>query len=125
MKLIIALVMVVGPTSTVLAQEIGNATSVRPQAHVNSQMMATGHAVHARDLVHTDDGGRADMRFHDNSNFSVGPKSSVVLDKFVYDPNKSTGSVVINATKGSFRFTTGGQGKSQIKTPWGTLGIRG
>jgi len=27
------------------------------------------------------------LRFHDNSNLSVGPKSSVRLDKFVYDPN--------------------------------------
>jgi hypothetical protein len=35
----------------------------------------------------------ADLRFHDNSNLSVGPKSSVRLDKFVYDPNKSAGGV--------------------------------
>jgi hypothetical protein len=35
---------------------------------------------------------------------------------------------VFDAAKGSFRFTTGAQGGGgthQIKTPYGTLGIRG
>ena len=49
---------------------------------------------------------------------------TVRLDKFVYDPNKSTGTVAIQATRGSFRFVTGSQGKGsyQIKSPYGTLG---
>jgi hypothetical protein len=46
----------------------------------------------------------------------------------VFDPNKSAGSVAIQATRGSFRFATGSQGgggNHQIKTPYGTLGVRG
>ena len=70
--------------------------------------------------------GQADLQFHDRSNLTVGPKSSVRLDKFVYDPNKSGGAVAIQATRGTFRFVTGSQGGSyQIKSPYGTLGIRG
>jgi len=67
------------------------------------------------------------LKFRDNSNLSVGPKSSVRLDKFVYDPNKSAGGVAVEATRGSFRFVTGSQGNGsyQVKTPYGTLGIRG
>ncbi len=45
------------------------------------------------------------------------------LNKFIYDPNHSGGKAVIDATKGSFRFTTGAQGGAathQIKTPYGT-----
>ena len=63
----------------------------------------------------------------DKTNLHVGPSSSVRLDKFVYDPNKGTGSVVIDATKGAFRFSTGAQNKGdyQVKTPYGTLGVRG
>ena len=49
--------------------------------------------------------------------------------KTVYDPNTSTGSVAIQATPGTFRFVAGSQGgsyqKYQIKTPYGTLGVRG
>jgi len=112
-------------------QEIGSATSVKPQAegtHEGStRTLSGGTAVHARELIHTGESGVADLRFHDNSNLSVGPKSSVRLDKFVYDPNKSSGSVAVEATSGSFRFVTGSQsrGSYQVKTPYGTLGIRG
>ncbi|HST12489.1 MAG TPA: FecR domain-containing protein [Terriglobales bacterium] len=112
-------------------QEIGSATSVKPQAegtHEGStRTLSGGGPVHARELIRTGDAGVADLRFHDNSNLSVGPKSSVRLDKFVYDPNKSSGSVAVEATRGSFRFVTGSQsrGSYQVKTPYGTLGIRG
>jgi hypothetical protein len=83
--------------------------------------------VYSKELIHTGDADRADLRFHDNSNLSVGPKSNVRLDKFVYDPNKSASSVAVEATRGSFRFVTGSQSKGsyQVKTPYGTLGIRG
>jgi hypothetical protein len=112
-------------------QEIGSATSVKPQAegtHEGStRTLSAGGSVHARELIRTGDAGVADLRFHDNSNLSVGPKSSVRLDKFVYDPNKTSGSVAVEATRGSFRFVTGSQsrGAYQVKTPYGTLGIRG
>jgi hypothetical protein len=52
----------------------------------------------------------------------------VRLNKFIYDPNRSGGKAVFDAAKGSFRFSTGAQGGNrniQIKTPVGTLGIRG
>jgi hypothetical protein len=113
------------------AQEIGSATSVKPQAEGshegNTRTLSGGSNVYSRDLIHTGEAGVADLRFHDNTNLSVGPKSSVRLDKFVYDPNKSSGSVAIEATRGSFRFVTGSQSKAsyQVKTPYGTLGIRG
>jgi len=110
------------------AQEaIGSATSVKPQAEANARMLSGGSTVYSKELIHTGDACVADLRFHDNSNLSVGPKSNVRLDKFVYDPNKSAGGVAVEATRGSFRFVTGSQSKGsyQVKTPYGTLGIRG
>jgi hypothetical protein len=96
-------------------------------AEANSRTLSGGAAVYSRELIHTGDAGVADLKFRDNSNLSVGPKSSVRLDKFVYDPNKSAGSVAVEAARGSFRFVTGSQGHGsyQVKTPYGTLGIRG
>ena len=44
-----------------------------------------------------------------------GPDSSIRLDKFVYDPINATGTVAIEATRGSFRFVTGSQGKGAIR----------
>jgi len=108
-------------------EAIGSATSVKPQAEANARTLSSGSTVYSKELVRTGDAGVADLRFHDNSNLSVGPKSSVRLDKFVYDPNKSTGGVAVEATRGSFRFVSGSQSKGsyQVKTPYGTLGIRG
>jgi len=110
------------------AQEaIGKATSVRPQAEgSHAGPLSGGSNVYSKETVRTGDSGQADLQFHDRSNLTVGPKSSVRLDKFVYDPNKSGGDVAIQATRGTFRFVTGSQGGSyQIKSPYGTLGIRG
>ena len=113
------------------AQEaIGKATSVRPQAegsHGGTRTLSGGADVYSKETVRTGDSGQADLKFHDSSNLSVGPKSSVRLDKFVYDPNKSASTVAIQATRGSFRFVTGSQGTGavQVKTPYGTLGVRG
>ena len=115
------------PTTSHSQEAIGSATSVKPQAEVNTRMLSGGSTVYSKDLIHTGDAGVADLRFHDNSNLTVGPKSSVRLDKFVYDPHKSAGSVAVEATRGSFRLITGSQSKGpiQLKTPYGTLGIRG
>jgi len=109
------------------AQEaIGKATSVVPQAEgSHGGTLAGGSNVHSQETVRTGDAGKADLQFKDSSNLSVGSKSSVKLDKFVYDPNKKASTVALQATRGSFRFVTGPQSKGTIKTPYGTLGIRG
>jgi hypothetical protein len=101
--------------------------SVKPEAEANTRTLSTGSSVYSKELIHTGDIGVANLRFHDNSNLNVGPKSSVRLDKFVYESNKSAGSVAVEAARGSFRFATGAQSKGsyQVKTPYGTLGIRG
>jgi hypothetical protein len=116
-------------TAASAQEQIGKATSVRPQAegsHGGNRTLSGGSDVYSRETVRTGDSGNADLQFRDKSNLTVGPKSSVRLDKFVYDPNKSTGAVTIQATRGTFRFVTGSQGGSyQIKSPYGTLGIRG
>ena len=110
------------------AQQIGSATSVQPEASGSvGGTLSVGSGVHQNETVRTGSSGKAGLRFHDDSNLSVGPSSSVRLDKFVYDPNKGSGSTVIEATRGAFRFSTGGQNKGEvkIKTPYGTLGMRG
>jgi hypothetical protein len=68
-------------------EAIGSATSVKPQAEANTRTLSGGSTVYSKEHIRTGDAGVADLRFHDNSNLSVGPKSSVRLDKFVYDPN--------------------------------------
>src|SRR5215831_2525328 len=123
----LAILFVLQATTSHAQEAIGKATSVRPQAEgSHAGPLSGGSNVYSKETVRTGDSGQADLQFHDRSNLTVGPKSSVRLDKFVYDPNKSTGTVAVQATRGTFRFVTGSQGGSyQVKSPYGTLGIRG
>jgi hypothetical protein len=107
---------------------IGTANSVRPEASGSiAGTLSAGSGVHSNETVKTGSSGEAGLRFLDESNLKVGPSSQVRLDKFVYDPNKGSGTVTMDAARGLLRFSTGSQNKGevQIKTPSGTLGIRG
>ena len=110
---------------------IGVAASITPSAEGGTgtvfQTLATGSELHANETVRTGDAGKADLVFVDRTNLTVGPTSEVVLDKFVYDPVGNKGKVVLQATRGAFRFVTGTQDHSayQLNTPYGTLGVRG
>ena len=92
-----------------------------------SQPVSKGTALYSNETVRTGENGVADLVFLDSTNLTVGPISEVLLDKFVYDPNGSSGVVVLHATKGAFRFVTGSQDKRayQVQTPFGSLGVRG
>jgi hypothetical protein len=122
----------IGSTSGKAQEAIGSATVVKPQAEGNQghgvRTLSDGSTVYSQDNIHTGDSGVADLHFHDSSNLSVGPKSEVRLDKFIYDPNRTAGNAVVEVARGSFRFVTGPQSAGvtyQIKTPFGTLGVRG
>ena len=119
--------------STVSSAEprIGTAASTRPNVEAvaggNTQTLSAGSEIYANQTVRTGNRGMADLVFLDKTNLSVGPTSEVRLDKFVYDPTGSSGSVVLQATRGAFRFVTGSQAKHayEVSTPHGTLGVRG
>jgi hypothetical protein len=126
--LALAFVFVLQSTASNAQTRIGTANTVRPEASGSvAGTLSAGSGVHSNETVRTGNAGQAGMRFLDESNLNVGPSSSVRLDKFVYDPNKGAGTVVIDSARGAFRFSTGSQNKSdvKIKTPSGTLGIRG
>ena len=124
----VAVVFALQPTASNAQQRIGSANTVKPDASGTiGGALSAGSSVHANETVKTGSSGQAGLGFIDKTTLHVGPSSSVRLDKFVYDPNKGTGSVVIDATKGAFRFSTGAQNKGdyKVKTPYGTLGVRG
>jgi len=110
---------------------IGVASIIKPNADGitggSSQALAAGSEVYANETVRTGNLGQADLVFLDKTNLTVGPTSEVVLDKFVYDPTGAKSSVVFKATRGAFRFVTGTQDHRAyaVKTPFGSLGVRG
>ena len=128
LSIALGILVVLQATASHAQEAIGKATSVKPQAEgSHAGPLSGGSSVYSKETVRTGDTGQADLQFHDNSNLTIGAKSSVRLDRFVYDPNKSASTIAIQATRGSFRFVSGSQGKGavQVKTPYGTLGVRG
>ena len=86
-----------------------------------------GNAVHSNELIRSGDAAVAELVFIDQTKVSVGPKSEIRLDKFVYNPNNGSGAVVLETSRGAYRFITGVQEHKnyEIKTPYATLGVRG
>ncbi|MBI5597220.1 MAG: FecR domain-containing protein [Elusimicrobia bacterium] len=106
----------------------GGVTAAAPQAAARS--LASGSQVFHKDAVTTDAQGRMQAMLLDETIFTVGPKSKVTLDEFVYDPFTDAGKVTAEVTKGIFRLVSGKSARRhpenlKIKLPVGTLGIRG
>ncbi len=91
------------------------------------RVLRTGDGVFQHELVATGRASSAQLLFLDETSLTVGPNSRVTLDRFVYDPNRKTGDIVINITKGAFRFVSGSAKSSsyKIRTPVAVIGVRG
>ena len=126
-----ALLAVQSTTSFAQDSKIGDATATKNEVKGfvggTTQSIAKGTNLYSNEVVRTGGAAVADLKFLDETTMTIGPISEIKLDKFVYDPSGTSGSVVIEATRGAFRFVTGKQDQKvyQIKTPYGTLGIRG
>ena len=113
------------------AAKIGVASAVKNRVEGSTgggaRPLSAGSSVFAREVVRTGDESAAQLLFLDETSLSIGPQSEVTLDRFVFDPNRGTGNVVINLGKGALRFATGSQrpGNYQIRTPVATIGVRG
>jgi hypothetical protein len=89
--------------------------------------LQSGDGVSANEVVKTGAGSATLIAFLDDSVLNIGASSTVVLDQFVFNPEGSADSAVLNLTKGAFRFVTGKSDPSKfvIQTQVATLGIRG
>jgi hypothetical protein len=86
-----------------------------------------GDEVVFRETLQTLDESSALVRFIDGSRLSLGAKSKVLIDEFVFDPAVVKGNALINISVGTLRFVTGKMPKGGvvIKTPTATLTLRG
>ena len=90
----------------------------------------TSKPVFLNERVVTGANGHMQVMLLDETVFTLGPNSDMVLDDFVYDPNTTMGKFAANLAKGTFRYVTGKMQSvypeaRKIKLPVGTIGIRG
>jgi len=83
--------------------------------------------VYHNEKITTKEESATQLVFLDETSVTMGPKSELVLDRFVFDPDPSKSTFVMTATAGAFRFASGKlPGKAyKIHTPAATLGVRG
>jgi len=95
----------------------------------NSEPLAKrqGDAVVFQENIETWDNSGALLRFIDGSHLTMGAKSKVLIDEFVFDPTSVTGNALIEISAGTLRWITGSipKGQTVIKTPTATLTLRG
>jgi len=109
---------------------VENGVTSTPSDSQTPVAMRRGDRLFENERVETAQDGKAQLLFADESALSMDPNSSIVLDKFVYDPKPNVGNIVLETVTGSFRFVGGTadsvKGSSYtVKTPVGTIGIRG
>lgn len=111
----------------------GKVGAFRPpmgQAKPVGRVIESGKELYLGDKIVTGPGARLQIMLKDETIFTIGPNSSMVLDEFVYDPSNENGRLVAKITRGFFRFVTGRIGhkdpsKMRVDLPIGTIGIRG
>ena len=93
----------------------------------DTRSLATGDHVHQNEIIEVGLDAHSEIELEDDTKLALGPGSRLTLDKFIYDPAKSKGSIVLDLVKGAFRFVTGVAEKPTylIKTPAAAITVRG
>ena len=117
-------------------EAIGIAAVVKGDVFVQNSLGAEKVSLKSQDKVYekqiitTGKRARVQVIFNDDSVFTIGRNSEIILDEFVYDPATGDGKSLIEATKGVVKFVTGKIAKKdpkkvKVNTPFATIGVRG
>src|SRR5215510_3743282 len=113
-------------------RSVGEAVVIKNQvtaaeAQKDKRRLAKGDAVREQELLEAQAVSHGEFRLADDTKLALGPNARLVLDKFVYDPDKTSKQVLINFAIGSFRFISSSKDPTgyELKTPTATMGVRG
>jgi hypothetical protein len=127
----IATMIAIVATTARADDEIGKATAITTTVTGTigdaATAMKTGDTIFARQVLSSDAKGVGQFELRDQTRLALGPASTIVLDDFIYNSKASASKVVLNLTRGAFRFLTGKSNHDayDIVTPAATIGVRG
>jgi len=128
--------LLLAPLPALAAEQAGVSAAVRGQVALTRPPIAQGRQVVGgepilmQDSIRSGAASGAQLLLLDQTVFTIGAESEVVVDEFVYDPQTSAGRMSARVAQGVFRFVSGKIAKEHpqdvsVKLPTGTLGIRG
>jgi len=113
--------------------KVGNVTAQTRAAQITRKgdkiLTEVDTPVEMRDLIQTLK-GRTDIKFVDDTKVSVTEYSKLIIDEFVYNPEKKTGKLSLKAALGTIRYSSGKIAKNsrqnvKIKSPTASVSVRG
>lgn len=117
------------------AVTVGNAAIVQGIVEVQDpdgtwKRAARNRPIKFGEHIRTNEKGRLKIILADNTEFTLGANSDIVIDEFVYDPKTGSGTLKTKLTIGLFRWVTGKVAQKapiriNIRLPAGDLGTRG
>ena len=113
----------------VSAAVTGQVALSRPQV-VTARPVVSGEPILLQDTIRSGVRSGAQILLLDQTVFTIGPESELMVDEFVYDPGTNAGKVSAKLAQGVFRFVSGTIAKKHpedvtLALPSGTLGVRG
>tara|TARA_B000000475_G_C15917815_1_gene415343 strand:+ start:146 stop:721 length:576 start_codon:yes stop_codon:yes gene_type:complete len=96
----------------------------------NDEKLTTGSKIFYGDTIIVKEKSNAQILLLDETALTVGEKSELTIDDFVYDPKTKVGKIVSNIKLGTVRIITGEISKQNpdnlnVKIPTGSIGARG
>lgn len=134
MALVWWLAAVPGTAHAAAAAPIGAVKTVAGEAWIkdgNQEVRAqAGMPVNAGAMLRTGADGALGLTLKDNTVLSLGPRTELTIDEFIFDPGHDKLSLVLRMTRGTLNFISGLIAKLRpeaqvVRTPTGTIGVRG
>ena len=128
----VVVVLLIGSTGASWSQErIGSTVivinTVEGTVASSAIPVVQGDAVYRDEGVRTHVDSKAGFLMEDKTNVTMGPSSTLKLDRFVYAGPRRSGTIVLNLAQGTCRLVIGDASKRSytILTPTAAIGVRG
>jgi len=117
----------VAPPIATVNKVSGTATVVREGRTISA---AIGLEILESDTIRTGPDGSIGIVFNDDTFLSLGPRSVLVIDEFVFAPKQGKFSIVVKMLKGTAAYLSGLISKIapesvHFNTPTASIGVRG
>jgi len=108
----------------VVAVGVGNISNQK------NEKLITGSKIYFGDTIIVSEQSNAQILLLDETALTIGEKSELTIDDFVYDPQTKVGKIVSNIKVGTVRVITGEISKQnpdnlEVNIPTGSIGARG
>ncbi|MDB9922751.1 FecR family protein [Candidatus Pelagibacter sp.] len=95
-----------------------------------NEKLSTGSKIYFGDTILVEAQSNAQILLLDETALTVGEKSELTIDEFIYDPESKIGKIVSNIKIGTVRIITGEISKKnpdnlEVNIPTGSIGARG